>query len=135
MFLNWEGFMPAFLASRTGWLGPYLNILPIISVAFMMFHQKMFTPPPTDEQQVLQQRMMKFMMLFFALMFFKVPAGLCIYFITSSAWGLAERKLLPKSQTGATSGNEPSGAPKKKLAAPVGATTAATKRKSKSRRR
>jgi YidC/Oxa1 family membrane protein insertase len=98
-FMNWEAFMPAFLASRTGWLGPYLNILPIISVAFMMFHQKMFTPPPTDDQQALQQRMMKFMMLFFALMFFKVPAGLCIYFITSSAWGLAERKLLPKSKT------------------------------------
>ncbi len=99
--LNWESFMPAMLASRTGWLGPYLNILPLISVAFMMVHQKMFTPPPTDEQQEMQQRMMKFMMLFFALMFFRVPAGLCLYFITSSAWGLAERKLLPKAKPAA----------------------------------
>jgi YidC/Oxa1 family membrane protein insertase len=99
--LYWEPFMPAMLASPTGWLGPYLNILPLISVAFMMVHQKMFTPPPTDEQQEMQQRIMKFMMLFFALMFFRVPAGLCLYFITSSAWGLAERKLLPKPRPAA----------------------------------
>jgi YidC/Oxa1 family membrane protein insertase len=96
--LYWENwaFMPDFLVSRTGFLGPYLNILPLVSVAFMMIHQKMFMPPPTDEQQEIQQKVMKFMMLFFAFMFFRVPAGLCLYFITSSAWGLAERKLLPK---------------------------------------
>ena len=41
---------------------------------------------------------MKFMMVFFGFMFFRVPAGLCLYFITSSAWGLAERMLLPKSK-------------------------------------
>jgi len=29
-------------------------------------------------------------------MFFKVAAGLCLYFITSSLWGIIERKLLPK---------------------------------------
>lgn len=96
--MNWESFMPTFLASRTGWLGPYLNILPLISVALMVVHQRMFTPPPTDKEQEMQQRMMKFMMMFFGLMFFKVPAGLCIYFITSSLWGLAERKLLPRGK-------------------------------------
>ena len=95
---RWDGFMPGMLADYTGWLGPYLNILPLISVVFMLIHQKLFTPPPTDEQQEMQHRIMKFMMIFFAFMFFRVPAGLCLYFITSSAWGLAERKLLPKSQ-------------------------------------
>lgn len=101
-FLYWENWaiLPDFLVSRTGFLGPYLNILPLVSVAFMMIHQKMFMPPPTDEQQEIQQKVMKFMMLFFAFMFFKVPAGLCLYFITSSAWGLAERKLLPKPKAG-----------------------------------
>ena len=94
--------MPQFLASPVGWLGPYFNILPIISVALMMVHQKLFTPPPTDEQQEMQHRMMKFMMLFMGLMFFKVPAGLCLYFITSSLWGLAERKLLPKNSSTST---------------------------------
>ncbi|MCA9147846.1 MAG: YidC/Oxa1 family insertase periplasmic-domain containing protein [Planctomycetales bacterium] len=99
--IYWEPFMPAMLASRTGWLGPYLNILPLISVTFMMIHQKLFTPPPTDEQQEMQMKVMKFMMLFMAFMFFRVPAGLCLYFITSSAWGLAERLLLPKPKLAA----------------------------------
>ncbi len=95
-FLYWESFMPAMLASPTGWLGPYLNILPLISVGLMIVHQRMFTPPATDEQQQMQQRVMSVMMLFFGFMFFRVPAGLCLYFITSSLWGLAERMLLPK---------------------------------------
>jgi len=31
-------------------------------------------------------------------MFFKVPSGLCLYFIASSLWGIAERLLwLPKT--------------------------------------
>ena len=36
------------------------------------------------------------MMLFIGVMFFRVPSGLCIYFITSSIWGIVERKLLPQ---------------------------------------
>jgi YidC/Oxa1 family membrane protein insertase len=40
---------------------------------------------------------MNYMMWFMALMFFKVPSGLCLYFIASSLWGIAERLLwLPK---------------------------------------
>ena len=35
-------------------------------------------------------------MVVMGVMFFKVAAGLCIYFITSSLWGIIERKLLPK---------------------------------------
>jgi YidC/Oxa1 family membrane protein insertase len=31
-------------------------------------------------------------------LFFKVPAGLCLYFITSSIWGLIERAVIPKPQ-------------------------------------
>jgi membrane protein insertase Oxa1/YidC/SpoIIIJ len=49
-----------------------------------------------DDQQKLQQKMMTYMMIFFGFMFFSVPSGLCIYFIASSLWGIAERKLLPK---------------------------------------
>src|SRR5205807_4371100 len=63
------------------YLGPYFNLLPIIAVVFMIVQQKMLTPPPTDEQQAMQQKMMKYMMIFFGLMFYKVAAGLCIYFI------------------------------------------------------
>ena len=40
------------------------------------------------------------MMIFMGVMFFKVPAGLCVYFIASSLWGIGERKLLPKPKPG-----------------------------------
>ena len=40
---------------------------------------------------------MKYVMFLMALMFFKVAAGLCIYFIASTFWGLAERRFLPKA--------------------------------------
>ena len=30
------------------------------------------------------------------LFFYKIAAGLCLYFICSTAWGLTERKLIPK---------------------------------------
>jgi YidC/Oxa1 family membrane protein insertase len=78
------------------YLGPYFNLLPVIAVTLMIFQQRMMTPPPVDEQQRMQQSMMKYMMVFFGLMFYKVAAGLCIYFIASSVWGFCERKLLPK---------------------------------------
>jgi YidC/Oxa1 family membrane protein insertase len=39
---------------------------------------------------------MKYMMVFMGVMFYKVPSGLGIYFITSSLWALGERLLLPK---------------------------------------
>ncbi len=45
----------------------------------------------------MQQKIMKYMMVFMGILFFKVASGLCLYFIASSIWGLAERKLLPKS--------------------------------------
>jgi YidC/Oxa1 family membrane protein insertase len=78
------------------YLGPYFNLLPILAVALMIVQQKMYTPPPADEQQAAQQSMMKYMMIFFGLMFYKMASGLCVYFIASSVWGFAERRLLPK---------------------------------------
>jgi YidC/Oxa1 family membrane protein insertase len=78
------------------YLGPYFNLLPVLAVALMMVQQKYLTPPPTDETQEMQFKMMKYMMVFMGLMFYKVAAGLCIYFIVSSIWGVTERKLLPK---------------------------------------
>jgi YidC/Oxa1 family membrane protein insertase len=78
------------------YLGPFFNILPVVAVALMMVQQSMMAPPTTDETQAMQQKMMKYMMIFFGVMFYKVAAGLCIYFIASSVWGFTERKLLPK---------------------------------------
>lgn len=97
----WQGwdFMPAFIADPAdGWLGPFFNVFPLITIALFILQQKLFTPPPTDEQQEMQQQMMFMMSLMMGIFFYKVPAGLCLYFITSSLWSVAERTLLPKSK-------------------------------------
>jgi len=80
------------------YLGPYLNILPIIAVGLMIYQQNKMMPPPTDEQMAAQQRMMKFMMILVAVMFYKVAAGLALYFIVTTLWGVIERRLIPKAR-------------------------------------
>jgi YidC/Oxa1 family membrane protein insertase len=101
MLWNWSAVMPDFIQS---FLGPYLNVLPLVTVALFLWQQKLFMPPPTDEQSALQQKMMQYMMIFMAFMFYHVASGLCLYFIASSLWGIAERKLLPKTLPAANSG-------------------------------
>lgn len=98
MFWRWAPFLPDFFVGKTGWLGPYLNVLPLVTISLFIWQQKMFLPPPADEQAALQQKMMQYMMIFMGVMFFKVPSGLCLYFIASSLWGITERKLLPKAK-------------------------------------
>jgi YidC/Oxa1 family membrane protein insertase len=100
MLWNWSAIMPDFITSGQGFfgLGPYLNILPLVTVSLFLVTQKMAMSPPTNEQEVMQQKMMKYMTLFMGLLFYKVASGLCLYFIVSSLWGIAERKLLRKTQ-------------------------------------
>lgn len=97
MFYDWSWLMPHSVNLGEGFfgLGPYFNLLPVITVVLFLVQQKMFMPPPTNEQAELQQKMMKYMMGFMGFLFFKVPSGLCLYFIASSLWGITERKLLP----------------------------------------
>lgn len=99
MLFPWAAFMPGIVVN---FLGPYFNILPLATVALFLAQQKMFMPPPTDDQTRMQQKIMQYMMIFIGFMFFKVASGLCIYFIASSVWGLAERKLLPKKDAPTT---------------------------------
>jgi len=75
-------------------LGSDFNLLPILTVCLFYAQQKMFMPPPTTDEMAMQQKMMNFMMIFFGFLFYHVPAGLCVYFIASSVWGMSERKLL-----------------------------------------
>jgi YidC/Oxa1 family membrane protein insertase len=96
MLFDWSGFLPRFLL---GWLGPYFNLLPVLTVVLFIVQQKMFMPPAADEKTAQQQKMMQYMMIFIGVMFFKVASGLCIYFIASSLWGLAERKFLPRASS------------------------------------
>ena len=82
--------------SMSIYLGPYLNILPLVAVTLIFLQQYLSMPPAVDEQQEMQQKMMKFMVVMMAIFFYKSPSGLCLYFICSSAWGLMERKLIKK---------------------------------------
>ncbi|WP_298859996.1 YidC/Oxa1 family insertase periplasmic-domain containing protein [uncultured Gimesia sp.] len=75
-------------------LGNYFNLLPLVTVGLFVIQQKLFMPPPTDKDQELQHKIMNYMMIFMGFMFYHVPAGLCVYFIASSLWGICERKLL-----------------------------------------
>jgi YidC/Oxa1 family membrane protein insertase len=77
-------------------VGEYFNLLPFLVVALMLVQTKLFSPPATTPEAEAQQKMMKYMMIFMAFMFYKVPSGLGIYFITSSLWQISERLLLPK---------------------------------------
>ena len=120
MLWYWEPYLWAGIAGKVGWLGPYLNVLPLVTISLFLWQQKMFLPPPADEQAALQQKMMQYMMIFMGVMFFKVPSGLCLYFIASSLWGITERKLLPKAQ--------PAAAAAKPAAPPSGNGSAARKK-------
>jgi YidC/Oxa1 family membrane protein insertase len=106
MLFEWRhwAFMPDFLVGDMGWLGPYFNLMPLATMSLFILQQKMFMPPPTDEQSAMQQKVMMYMTVFMGVMFFKVASGLCIYFIASSIWGIAEKKLLPKAAPKGTGG-------------------------------
>jgi YidC/Oxa1 family membrane protein insertase len=97
MFLDWHSWMPDFIAGRgTGWFGPYLNILPLVTITLFIIQQKVLMPKATDEQTKIAQQMMMVMTVMMGVLFFRVPAGLCIYFITSSTWSLVERFLIKR---------------------------------------
>jgi YidC/Oxa1 family membrane protein insertase len=94
LLLYWKEYLPGWLGDETGYLGPYINLLPLITIGLFLVNQKFLTPPATDEQTLMQQKVMKFMTVFMGVMFFKVASGLCVYFIASSCWSLAEHKIL-----------------------------------------
>ena len=98
MLAYWGDWLWGYLSGRgTGWLGPYFNVLPVVVVVLYLVQQKMFMPPATDEQTAMTQKMMSIMTLMMGLLFFRVPAGLCIYFITSSCWGICERIIVKRT--------------------------------------
>ncbi len=105
---DWKAYTwPVISDEAEGWFGPYFNVLPFITLVLFLIQQKLFTPPATDEQTKMQQKMMTYMTVFMGVLFYKVPAGLCVYIITSSLWGIAERKLLPKPKPGDNTNSNP----------------------------
>jgi YidC/Oxa1 family membrane protein insertase len=134
MLFRWKdwGFVPDMITAYRGFgsLGPYLNILPLMTVGLFLWQQKMFMPPATDDNSRMQQKMMTYMMILIGFMFFTVPSGLCIYFIASSLWGIAERKLLPKTLPAGAAGST-----KSKISADVTANNGAEARRERKKQR
>ena len=99
MLFDWSFLWPEWFNRGHGMfgLGPYFNILPVLTIALFLWQQKRMMPPPADEQAAVQQKVMNFMMIFMGILFYKVPSGLCLYFIASSLWGMAEREILLKT--------------------------------------
>jgi YidC/Oxa1 family membrane protein insertase len=73
----------------------YLNLLPILMV-FMMIAQQRLMPKPPDPQQQSTAKMMQFVMVAFGVMFYTVPSGLVLYFLTSSLVGTLETRWIRK---------------------------------------
>jgi YidC/Oxa1 family membrane protein insertase len=96
------------------YLGPYLNVLPLLAVGLMIWQQSKMMPPKTDENAPDPKTMMKIMMVMMAVMFYKVAAGLALYFIVGSSWGMAERRYFVKHPPPPTDeGGTPAGTPPK----------------------
>lgn len=140
MLWYWRDFItwPFVTDEAHGWLGPYFNLLPLFTIALFIMQQKMFTPPATDEQTKMQQNMMTYMTVFMGIMFYKVPAGLCLYFITSSLWSVIERKLITKPKPagpGGTATTTTTTAPAPKPSGNGSSGTRPPKKKQKQKRR
>jgi YidC/Oxa1 family membrane protein insertase len=132
MLWDWSRVLPGFLTAPEGWLGPFLNLFPLVTIGLFLWQQKLFMPPAVDEQQKMQQQVMNYMMWFMAVMFFKVPCGLCLYFIASSLWGIAERLWLPATLPAAAAAG---GGTVAAAAAPPGPAADAARRKRAARRK
>jgi len=76
--------------------GRPLNVLPIMMIVAMVLQQK-FTPKPSsgDAQSEQTQKMMMWMMpIMFGFLFYGMPSGLVLYFMTSTGLGALESHLI-----------------------------------------
>jgi YidC/Oxa1 family membrane protein insertase len=108
MLFRWTSFMPEFVSTTasTGFLsmlflGPFFNLLPVVTLVLWIWQQKVMMPPAADEQAAMQQKVMKYMFILMGIMFFKVASGLCLYIIATTIWGMCERQFLPKAKPAA----------------------------------
>lgn len=79
-----------------GWHLSAINILPLLMAVVTYINQRYFMPMPiaaTPEQQQ-QQKMQRGMSLIFPLMFYNLPSGLNIYYLTSTSLGIIESKII-----------------------------------------
>lgn len=107
---NWSYHIPLIGAM----MGPItaFNLLPLVMIVSMYAQQKFMqkltqanTPRPVQkdkdgnvipDQMAQQQKMMTYMMIPFGLMFYNLPSGLNLYFLTSNLLGVLEQYIIKK---------------------------------------
>lgn len=73
----------------------YLNLLPILMVVLWVGQQKVVPKPATDNEQARQmQKMMMWMPIMFGVFLYNYAAGLSLYMITTSAFGIMEYTVI-----------------------------------------
>jgi|GEM_PF-468893 len=78
-------------------IGPieYFNLLPILMVVLWIGQQKVVPKPATDNEQARQmQKMMMWMPILFGVFLYNYAAGLSLYMITTSAFGIMEYTVI-----------------------------------------
>jgi YidC/Oxa1 family membrane protein insertase len=77
---------------------PYeLNLLPLIYMAMTWFQMKRQPKPASsDPQQEMNRKMMQYMPILFGFIFYKMPAGLVLYFAASACFGFMETSYIKR---------------------------------------
>lgn len=73
----------------------YLNILPPLMVVLWILQQRVM-PKPTDPQALRMQKMMMWMPILFGFFLYNYAAGLSLYMITTSVFGILEQTVIKK---------------------------------------
>ena len=72
-----------------------INLLPLLVAVVSFINQKVTPKPPAATPEAAQQqKMMQWMTLIFPLMFYNLPSGLNLYYVTSTSIGILEGKII-----------------------------------------
>ncbi|MFH1552903.1 MAG: membrane protein insertase YidC [Candidatus Omnitrophota bacterium] len=80
-------------------IGAHINILPLLMVGMMVLQQKFSQGPAgsmTDEQAGQQKMMMLMMPIFFGFLFYNMPSGLVLYWLTNTILMTVEQGMISK---------------------------------------
>ncbi|MBI4436726.1 MAG: membrane protein insertase YidC [Candidatus Omnitrophica bacterium] len=84
------------LPFHVGPLGDAVNLLPILMAIAMFIQQKMTTPMASSASEAETQKMMAFMPLLFGFIFYGLPSGLVLYWLTNNIIMIVNQKLIFK---------------------------------------
>ncbi|MHC4954994.1 MAG: YidC/Oxa1 family insertase periplasmic-domain containing protein [Planctomycetota bacterium] len=76
----------------------WFNLLPILMLGLWVMQQKLSPQPGSDDPQVqAQMKMVRYMPYVFFFMLYNYASALSVYMCVSSAWGIAEAKLVRRA--------------------------------------